>query len=70
MLERKAPVDGDEGVKALLSSTQKVTVGHPGPAGFWRRGHVVSRDLPGKASIDALVKKHPHDAFEISRAVA
>jgi hypothetical protein len=30
----------------------------------------VSDDLPGEASIDALVEKHPHDAFEISRAVA
>ena len=70
LLKRKVAVDRDEGVELLLRSPQQLAIFQSSPTGVWYRLHVVSLEVVRQASINALVEKHPHDAFEIIRAVA
>ena len=70
LLKGKITVDRDEGIEFVLRSTQEFAVRQRRPAGVWHGLHVVSLDVAREAPIDTLVEKHPHDAFEIIRAVA
>lgn len=54
----------------MLRSTQELAILPRRPAGVRHGLHVVPLDVTRETPIDALVEKHPHDAFEIMRAVA
>ena len=70
LLKGKVAVDGDEDVELGLRSPEELAILQRSPASLWHCLHVVSLDVAREAPIDALVEKHPHDAFEIIRAVA
>jgi len=70
LLKGKITVDRDENVELVLRSRQEFAILQRSPASVRHCLHVVALDVRREAPIDALVEKHPHDAFEIIRAVA
>src|SRR2546425_5672561 len=68
--EARSTMTAMEDVELVFGTGQQITVLQRSPADVWHRLDVVSLDVLREPSIDALVEKHPHDAFVIIRAVA
>jgi len=59
----------DERFKLVFCSGQEFTLLQRCPAGFRHRFHVVPLDVDCEASVDALIEKHPQEAFAVIRAM-
>ncbi len=60
LLERQVPVDSNKNVEAAFCQLQKSAVVNPRPAGFRYSFHIVSFQVSGKPSVDALVEQNSH----------